>query len=47
MLINNQNLSISDHIKRKKRMSDSQELMNEAYARALSGGKSSYSQKGF
>ena len=45
MQINNQslNLSMSDHIRRKKKMSDSQELMNEAYSRALSGGKNSYS----
>ena len=44
MQINN----ISEHIRRKKQeMSDTQDMMNEAYARALSRGKSSYSQKGF
>lgn len=39
------NFSIKDHIqKKKKELEESQDLLNEAYARALSRGKSSVSK---
>jgi hypothetical protein len=39
-----ENFSITEHIKRKKKeMAETQDLLNEAYQRALSGGKHSVS----
>jgi hypothetical protein len=40
-----ENFSIKDHIlKKKKEIDESQDLLNEAYARALSKGKSNLSK---